>query len=147
MSSRSPAWGNVTLRPARCIFFDTCPTGAVTQWVKLSPAGARVAVHEGEFWAVSVNWICVTSRHTSEGARSIVYHAGSRRNTHRENEDKEKSWHAARTDRKRSNTIIHRAWTWPGDWAPKPTSMTTAAATCPQSFSLPSPLTASTNDY
>lgn len=95
---------------------DTCPTVIVSHRDTLSqasPAGVSVAAHEGKFGAVSVNSICVTSRHTSEWAQSVVYHAGSRRNAHRENEDKggketEESWQSARTE-KGSNIIIHRA--------------------------------------
>lgn len=65
-----------------------------------SPAGAW-----REFWAVSVNWICVTSWHTSGWAQSVVYHAGSCRDALRENKDKggkrrEKSWQSARTERR-----------------------------------------------
>lgn len=60
--------------------FDSCPTGAVTQHDTLSHAPAGVG---------GVNSICVTSWHTSERAQSVVCQAGSCRNAHRENEDKE----------------------------------------------------------
>lgn len=88
------------------------PSHNMTQRVMCS-CRSRCCSAWREFWAVSLNSICVKLWHTSERAQSIVYHAGSCRNAHRENEDKgdrdREILTVCQNRRKLSNIIIHTA--------------------------------------